>query len=84
MYTFTYQRVEFIDGRIDVDGKQIAALGDIDCIHCPVDVTVRLSEDDGSSLGCVVAALRQILVASGFTDRQARQVVVLPYGAVKE
>jgi hypothetical protein len=37
----------------------------------------------GASIDSLVAALRQIMVAAGFSDRQSRQVVVIPHSKVE-
>lgn len=54
--------------------------GDADTTYPPVTTVVEVSDD--SSLHTLVAALRIVLRSAGFSDRQARQVVVLPIAEV--
>jgi hypothetical protein len=71
-YTFTYEASAFEPSSVD-ELKP-------DFYSHALHAELVIGED--ASIDSLVAALRQIMQAAGFSDKQCRQVVVIPHSKV--
>lgn len=56
---------------------------DVESVYPEISVVVTVNEEE-ADLASLLAAFRRLVIASGFSESQAKQIVLIPHDEVQE